>query len=168
MKMQSVILLTRMYAGDFAKTTYSDYQLIGAVNFVLWLLAQSSAKNNNIFLRKTSPVIAVTDGEFDLPADFFSLVKGYGEDGNELLITSEKIPALTGEILIQGRGGFSGEDEVTLVYNAFLPKVLEADDELDVPDAWEVPVARAAGFYVTGSIAEAKAVLDLFLGEGGI
>ncbi len=168
MKVLDTILLVRMYAGDFSKTTYSDYQVIGAINFVLWLLAQGSAKNNNVLLRKSAHGIPVVDGEFDLPDDFYSLVRAYGATGEELLAISEMGPPLPGEVFVQGRNGYSGEDEVTLVYNSFLPKVTAPDDELGIPGAWEVPVARASGLYITGSIAEAKAVLDLFLGEGGI
>lgn len=163
MDVADLVLQVRGYVGDYAKVNYSDFQIIDALNSTVRLLAQMCSSRKDPLFRKMIK-ITVDDGQFILPDNFIALVRGYDSDGGELFVLSELAPVAEKEVLIHGNSGYSGEEEVTLVYDSIPDVIMDIDDSVEIPNIWSFPLSRAAGYFLSGNIDGASTVLNPFIG----
>lgn len=153
-----ICLLARYNVGDAGHTTYSDYELLSALQSALDLLATSCDEYFSPLLVK-SAALELTDERAGLPEDFRSVISVRNVRG-ALLESNYETGPFTGEYRFENREIVSPESPVTLTYRYRPARLTAIDDEIDAPETLLLPLARMTASLLKGDFETAQAVSD--------
>lgn len=164
MEARKILSRARIQLADTAKTLRSDWELIEALNIALNMVSElNQITRGPLFRRKA--ILTVESGTADLPQDFLAIDRGFSLSGEELFLVVHSDP-LAGEIKIEDNGISSGEAELELRYFGRPATIESENDEIQLPDAYVVPLARATSLIVAGEIDAAAETLAFSAAKG--
>ena len=148
----------RLVVGDAGHTAFSDYECLTALQTALDLFVTSCDEFFSPALVK-SVELELEDDAVDLPDDFRSVISVRDALGG-LLESNYETGPFTGEYRFENAKIISPESPVTLTYRYRPPRLTELEDEIDVPESFELPLARITAALLQGDFTQAQGVSD--------
>ena len=151
---------------DVNETTYSDYDILQALNECIEYLNKSYALQNSDFLEKARQynltTAELTSG-IKLPGDFITIMKVLRQGDKKPL----KVVPVGDELnddayFISGNRLYSGEKTITLIYKAAIAEIETLDDELLLPVVFSNAIVNLTVMIMnnTDTVALTQAVND--------
>lgn len=150
--------MARYNVGDAGHTTYSDYEVMAALQSSLDLLITSCDECFSPLLVKSAE-LELPAGRAALPEDFRSVVSALGPRGAALESNYETGP-FRGEFRFENSEIVSPEPRVALTYRYRPARLTAIDDEIDAPEVLLLPLARMTALLLKGDFETAQAVSD--------
>lgn len=164
MEARKILSRARIQLADTAKMLRSDWELLEALNIALNMVAElNQITGGPLFRRKAT--LAMESGRAALPQDFLAVDRGFSPAGEELFLVVHSDPLL-GEMKLEDNGISSGESEVELRYFGRPATVESEGDEIQLPEAYAVPLGRATALIVAGEIDAAAEALAFSAARG--
>jgi hypothetical protein len=150
MTAQEILLQLRYQLGDTERVTFSDYQLLDALNSVLTLINNAlSVQGSNLIEKQVT--LTLTDGEIDLPSDFQSVVTVQNTSQTGLNVASKNELLTQYNYRIRGNTIYSLNEQLILVYKQSFDAVGEEDD-LPLPNYFSELIKKYAVMVLKGTI----------------
>lgn len=139
-KTKKIVKRVRYKTGDNNEFTYSDYDILNALNEALAYITQSQSLVNSDFVEKTRFYDVNQYGEISfkfrgvpLPDDYSTLVSVSRDDSYKLHPTeSSNIPNET-EYKITGDRIYTGCPRFMMVYKSMLEPISNFDEDIELP-----------------------------------
>lgn len=148
----------RLAVGDAKHTTYSDYECLTALQSALDMLVTSCDEYFSPALIKTAE-LELEENRAELPEDFRSVVSV--QNGNGLFLESDyETGPWHGEYRFENSQIVSPETPITLTYRYRPERLTALEDEIDVPEFFELPLARITAALLQGDFTQAQSVSD--------
>lgn len=146
----------RLAVGDAGHTAFSDYECLTALQTALDMIVTSCDEFFSPALVKVAE-LELEDDAADLPEDFRSVVSVRDARGKRLESNYETGP-FTGEYRFANAQIVSPESPLELTYRYRPARLADIDDEIDVPEFFELPLARITAAMLRGDVEGAQAV----------
>ena len=148
----------RLAVGDAKHTTYSDYECLTALQSALDMLVTSCDEYYSPALIKTAE-LELEENRAELPEDFRSVVSV--QNGTGLFLESDyETGPWRGEYRFENSQIVSPETPITLTYRYRPARLTALEDEIDVPEFFELPLARITAALLQTNYEQGQAVSD--------
>lgn len=148
----------RLAIGDAAHTTFSDYECLTALQTAIDLLVTSSDEFFSPALVK-SVDLELENDTADLPEDFRSVISVRDTRGR-LLESNYGTGPFSGEYRFENTKLVSPESPLTLTYRYRPARIADMEDEIDMPEYFELPLARITAAVLSSDFAGAQGISD--------
>lgn len=147
----------RLAVGDATHTTYSDFECMTALQSALDLLVTSCDEFFSPALVKEVE-LELEDERASLPEDFRSVVSVQCYTG--LMESNYETGPFSREYRFENSQIVSPESPVLLTYRYRPERLTALEDEIDVPEYFELPLARITAALLQGNFELAQNVSD--------
>ncbi len=148
----------RLAVGDAGHTKWSDYECLTALQSALDMLVISCDAYFSPALVKSAE-LELEDDTAALPDDFRSVVS-VRDGGNTLMESNYEGELSDLQFRFENKNIVSPESPVTLVYRYRPARLTALSDEVDVPETFDLPLARMTASILGGGFDAAQAISD--------